>query len=102
MKIVTTLFTLLLLFSSGAWAAAQETIDIEVTGMTCPFCVYGTEKNLGKLPGVEKAVVSLDKKMARITMAPGQHADLDAINKAIVDAGFTPGTSSVEQVDPAQ
>ena len=102
MKIVTTFFTVLLLFTSSAWAAAQETVEVEVTGMTCPFCVYGTEKNLGKLPGVEKAEVSLDKKLARITMAPGQHADLDAINKAIVDAGFTPGTSSVEQIEPAQ
>jgi len=96
------LFTALLLVLPTAWAAERETVEIEVNGMTCQFCVYGTEKNLGKLPGVEQANVSLDKKLARIVMAPGEHADLEAINKAIVDAGFTPGAVSVEQVESAQ
>lgn len=99
MKRATAFFTALLLFLPTAWAAEQEIIEIEITGMTCPFCVYGTEKNLGKLPGVEQAIVSLNKKVARIVMAPGEHADMEAINKAIVDAGFTPGTSSVEQAE---
>lgn len=102
MKRVTTSFIALLLLLPAAWAAEQEVVEIEITGMTCPFCVYGTEKNLGKLPGVEQATVSLNKKMARIIMTPGEHANMESINKAIVDAGFTPGTSSVEQIENAR
>jgi len=89
------LFLLLNIFSVNALAIDQQTIEIEVTGMTCPFCVYGTEKNLRKLEGVEKVDVSLDKKKARIVMKEGQTGDIDAIKKAITDAGFTAGNASI-------
>jgi len=75
----------------GHAADSVEVIDIRVSGMTCPFCVHGVKKQLEKLPGVDKAQVSLDKKFARITLQPGQTSDLAAIRRAIVEAGFTPG-----------
>ncbi|HHJ34466.1 MAG TPA: copper chaperone [Gammaproteobacteria bacterium] len=87
-------------FSFGSFAEGQairQIVDIEVTGMTCPFCVYGTKKNLGKLDGVDKVDVSLEKKQARIVMLPGREADIEAIDKAITDAGFTPGTHDIHQ-----
>lgn len=89
--IISLLTSLLLLTVSPGWARAQQVVEIEVTGMTCPFCVYGTEKNLNKLQGVESADVSLKNKRARIVMKQGESADLEVIRKAIVDAGFTPG-----------
>jgi len=85
------LLLLLSLMFSLSWAAQSEIVKIQVTGMTCPFCVYGTQKKLSQLPGVEKAEVSLSKKQARITMQPGAKTDLAAIRKAIEDAGFTAG-----------
>lgn len=90
------LLTGLLLFVPLGWAEEPQVIEIEVTGMTCPFCVYGTEKKLNKLPGVDTAEVSLKNKMARIVMAPGKTADLEAIRTAITDAGFTPGDVAVD------
>ena len=90
----------LLLLVPVAWASDPEVVELQVTGMTCPFCVYGTEKNLKKLPGVEKVDVSLDKKVARIEMTPGQTADMQAIRKAITDAGFTPGEILSNQAVP--
>ena len=97
MKLFSTLLlSLTLLLPAALLAADAQVVDIEVTGMTCPFCVYGTEKKLGKLPGVEKAEVSLKQKRARIVMQPGSDADLDAIRKAITEAGFTPGEARVE------
>ena len=89
------LFYIWTVFSINAFAVEQQTIEIEVTGMTCPFCVYGTEKKLRKLEGVENVDVSLDKKKARIVMKEGQTADIDAIKKAITDAGFTAGKASI-------
>ncbi len=92
MKPFISLLTSLLLFTvSPGWAGAPQVVEIEVTGMTCPFCVYGTEKKLNKLQGVEAADVSLKNKRARIIMKQGESADLEAIRMAIVDAGFTPG-----------
>jgi copper chaperone CopZ len=89
----------MILASTAAWASDREVVEIDVSGMTCPFCVYGTEKNLGKLPDVAEAVVSLDKKKARVVMAPGAHADIEAIRKAILDAGFSPGAVRVAAVE---
>ncbi len=68
-----------------------QQLEIQVSGMTCPFCVYGVEKKLGSMPGVEKVRVSLKDKKAEVVMKPGQKADLKAIRAAITDAGFTPG-----------
>ncbi len=91
MPIISLLASLLLFTVSPGWAGTPQVVEIEVTGMTCPFCVYGTEKKLNKLQGVESADVSLKNKRARIVMKQGESADLEAIRKAIVDAGFTPG-----------
>ena len=77
----------------GQLALADEpvVIDLQVTGMTCPFCVYSVRKSLEQLPGVDSAEVSLDDERARITLKDGAQVDIPAIHKAIVDAGFTPG-----------
>jgi len=94
-RIIALLFSLLV-FALPSWAGQQQVVEIEVTGMTCPFCVYGTEKKLNQLPGVDEAEVSLKAKKARIVMMPGENADLDAIRKAIIDAGFTPGNVTAD------
>jgi copper chaperone CopZ len=92
-SIIYLFFGALALLGAGIAQAADpvHTIDIQVSGMTCPFCVYGVKKKLEKLPGVARAQVSLDKKLARITPKPGQALDMDGIRKAITEAGFTPG-----------
>ena len=85
----------IIISSVNAFATDQQTIEVEVTGMTCPFCVYGTEKKLRKLEGVDKVEVSLAKKKARIIMKEGQAVDIIAIKKAITDAGFTAGVARI-------
>ena len=84
----------LFLLSGPALAEPQEVLEIEVAGMTCAFCAYGVEKNLGKLPGVEKAQVSLASKKARVVMKAGETPDETVIRAIIRDAGFTPKESS--------
>lgn len=99
---VIALFISLSVLIPTVWANEPQVVEIEVTGMTCPFCVYGTEKKLNKLPGVEAAEVSLKNKKARIVMTPGKTADLEAIRKAVIDAGFTPGTATVHPAETSQ
>lgn len=82
----------LLSLSMAAFAEAESTIvEIEVQGMTCAFCADGLHSSLNKLTGVRQAEVSLKQSRARIELEPGQTLDLEALRKAILDAGFTPG-----------
>jgi len=87
------LFIILLLSLPVAAYAETETtvVEIDIQGMTCPFCVDGLHAKLNKLEGVRQAEVSLKQSRARIELEPGQTLDLAAIKKAIIDAGFTPG-----------
>lgn len=96
------LAALLLFLPLLAWGATRQVVDIDVQGLTCPFCVYGLSKNLGKAPGVAKAEVDLDKHRARIELGPGQAPDIELYKKIIRDAGFTPGDARVrsEEIEP--
>ncbi len=88
------LLTLLLALPLAGLAGDGRVLDIQVKGMSCPFCVYGVEKSLKRLPGVDSASVDLKQSRARIVMQPDQEPDLERIRQAITDAGFTPGEVS--------
>jgi mercuric ion binding protein len=85
------LMALLFLLPVSYVIADQQVVELPVNGMVCKFCVYGVKKQLKKLDGIQDVDVSLEKKRARIVMAPNQKADIDAIRDAITEAGFTPG-----------
>jgi len=85
----------LLTISGQAVADPHAVLEIEILGMTCPFCAYGIKKNLIKLPGVDEAQVSLESKKARVVMQPGQSPDEQRVREVIFDAGFTPGASEL-------
>ncbi|MBT8102044.1 MAG: heavy-metal-associated domain-containing protein [Woeseia sp.] len=91
MKPVVLVLVGLLWLPSTLNAADHEVVVIAVSGLACPFCAYGLEKNLKKLADVDSATVDLAASTVRISIKPGQNADLDAIREAIVNAGFTPG-----------
>lgn len=102
MKTITSVLALLVVLPATLWGAGtepkadeQQVLEIQVKGMTCPFCAYGIEKNLGKLPGVAKAQVSLEAKKARVVMQPGQAPDEARVRQVIIDSGFTPGEATV-------
>ncbi len=99
MKKIALVVVALLWLPTAAWAVDQEVVDIGVSGLACPFCAYGLEKNLSKLPEVDSAEVNLAAKSARVLIKADHTADLERIKQAIVKAGFTPGeaTTSVAQ-----
>lgn len=101
-KKIATALAMLFLLPATLWgagaepkAAEQQVLEIQVKGMTCPFCAYGIEKNLGKLPGVAKAQVSLEAKKARVVMQAGHAPEEARVRKVILDSGFTPGEATV-------
>jgi copper chaperone CopZ len=66
-----------------------EQIEIDIHGMTCGFCVDSLQRNLGKLPDVESAEVSLKLKKIRVK-THGEKVDIERIKQTILDTGFTP------------
>lgn len=90
MKQILLTLTGMLLFPLSLMAAGEQVVDIDIEGMSCKFCAFSVQKNLSKLPGVDKAEVSIDDKRAHIVMAPGQHADVEILKQKITDSGFTP------------
>ena len=61
----------------------METV-LNVEGMMCTHCKAAVEKACRKVPGVTEAIVDLKGKTATVT----GNADVAALKKAIVDAGF--------------
>lgn len=89
----------LVCLSTAAFAEEHQAVDIEVTGLACPFCAYSVEKSIKKLPGVDCVQVDLAKGEVRIEMRADQTVDLEQIRQAIVNAGFTPGEATTSTVD---
>lgn len=84
-------FALLAVWMVATFAGERHVLDIEVQGMSCPFCVYGVEKSLKQITGVEDAEVDLKAGLARVRMQPDAEPNPERFREAILDAGFTPG-----------
>jgi copper chaperone CopZ len=63
----------------------KMTHTYKVSGMTCVKCVQSVKSALEKIPGIEKAEVTLDPQLAVITMK--QHIPTSAMNKALGEKG---------------
>jgi periplasmic mercuric ion binding protein len=85
-KRVTALMIMLLL-AVAAYAAAPQTVTLDVHNMTCPTCKITVKKTLEKVPGVTEAKVDYDKKTATVRFDPDK-TNFAALTKATTDAGF--------------
>ncbi len=70
-------------------ATSADTIEVDVHGLTCAFCVDSLQRQLNKLPDIEQVDVSLKSKKIRI-VSSAEHMDLARIRKIVIDSGFTP------------
>ena len=71
----------------GLFGSKDETVTIDVRGMSCNHCKMTVEKALKGLDGVSKATVDLDKANATVTYDP-KKVTIDDMKKAIIDAGY--------------
>jgi len=81
----------LLCLSASVFGADETVLEIDIDGMTCPFCVYSLEKELGRLSEVKQVLISLKSNKARLTLREGAHIDSDTLQEVVLRAGFTPG-----------
>lgn len=78
---------LALLISSSSAFAAERTIILAVQKMVCDYCVANVKKSLEAVPGVAKAVVSLEEKTAVVTYDDAK-VDVKNLIDATTRAGY--------------
>ncbi|MCX4186288.1 heavy-metal-associated domain-containing protein [Methylophaga sp. OBS4] len=66
-----------------------RTIEIEVHGMTCAFCVDSLEKKFKNMDAVSSVEISLKSNKIRLKTDENQPS-IDTIRQTILDTGFTP------------
>ena len=83
-----------LLFGSlSSMATHKQVVEINLSGLTCSFCVYGLKNNLEKHAEVEKAEISLKQNKTRIHLTSGATVTIEELKEIIKDAGFASGES---------
>ena len=90
------LLSLILCLMLSPATVSARTVDVEVHGMTCAFCVDSLERKFKKMDFVEKVQVSLKTKTLRLETGEDQPT-VESIKQAVLDAGFTPTKVTVEE-----
>ncbi len=85
---------------SGALLAGEAHFLLGVDGMSCPFCVYGIEKRLKKIDGVEDVRADLAQGKIWVEAAGADVLSEDGARLALEQAGFT--LRSFEVHNPVQ
>ena len=90
-------FLLIILFST-LWViqtVQARTVEIEVYGMTCAFCIDSLERKFGKMKTVSKVEISLKQKKIRLETDESMPS-IEIIKQTVLDAGFTPVKVSID------
>ena len=70
-------------------AAMARTVEVDVHGMTCAFCVDNLERKFKQMETVKKVEVSLKLKKIRLETEANLPTEA-TIKQAVLDTGFTP------------
>ena len=81
-------FATLVLLGGNVFASI-EVLQLHVKGLSCPFCVYGVEKTLKKLPGVESVETTIKTGLVEVLVGPDARVNTGALQEAITQSGFT-------------
>jgi copper chaperone CopZ len=80
--IVFTLFSISLVYAGTEY-------QLGVDGVACPFCVYGIEKQLSKLEGIERIETDIEKSLVLLIMKEGFVLNESSVNETVTKAGFS-------------
>ncbi len=70
-------------------AVNAETYKLQVDGLACPFCAYGIEKQLGKLPGVNTLKTNIKSGTVTVKTSKGKNLTRAQMSGAVKRAGFS-------------
>ena len=92
-RIKNTLMVVVLVLLSAAFTFASiDEVRLHVKGLACPFCTFGIEKSLKKVPGVISAETTIRTGVVRVQMEPSTPLDYAALWEAVKESGFTPAS----------
>ena len=74
---------------SGYAEPASHQYTVGVDGMACPFCAYGIEKQLHKLPGVMGMETDIETGVVKLTVDESVTLNEDDVVAAVTKAGFS-------------
>ena len=83
-----------LAIATGAYAAADRNVTLQVSNITCATCPIAVRMSLEKVPGVEAAKVDFKSKLAVVKFDSAKTTP-EALMKATANAGFP---STLKQV----
>ncbi len=69
--------------------AADTQYQLGVNGLACPFCAYGLEKQLSKLPGVKQVETNVKKGEVRLLIKEGSLLTEPLARDAVKKSGFS-------------
>ena len=88
----TFIVAMLVLLSAASTFASIDEVRLHVEGLACPFCTFGIEKGLKKVPGVISAETTIRTGVVRVQMEPSTPLDYAALWEAVKESGFTPAS----------
>ncbi|GJL93495.1 heavy-metal-associated domain-containing protein [Hyphococcus sp.] len=74
---------------SGAAMAADVQYDLQVDGITCPFCVATSEKALKKIEGVKHVTADLETGIISVCADESVVFTDEQLKELFLDKGFT-------------
>jgi copper chaperone CopZ len=80
-----------LLLLSVPGSAQFVTAKLQVIGLTCSACSFGTERSIRQLKFVEDVKMDLNSNLAEITFKKGEAVSIDKLVQKVYDAGFSVG-----------
>lgn len=86
--IATSVLAVVFLGAAEPALAAIDHYEVQVDGLACPFCAYGLEKKLKKLPGATNVRIELNAGQAAFDVVSGVLLP-EPVKDAVRDAGFT-------------
>ncbi len=67
-----------------------NTVEVNIEGLSCPFCAYGLEKKIKEIDGAKNVKIDVKKGLMTFSLNKGKSVSEKEINKIVRDAGFTP------------
>ncbi len=81
----------------GASASGEVlSAELQVNGLSCPFCAFGIEKKLLDVDGVRDVEVFLDEGRIDLSFQPASKATVADLEEAVAKAGFELAALSLE------
>jgi copper chaperone CopZ len=82
----------LLVFTITATQAQFTKASLQATGLTCAMCSNAINKALQAVPFVESVKADIPNSAFNIVFKTGASVEIDALKKAVQDAGFSVGS----------